>query len=63
MSKKVYMVHKGKKAMFTYSKKEALQLAKKHDAQIRFMSYGLYKDGRFWDYPTFHIQSEPLEIK
>lgn len=72
--KNVYMndVENGKKLHMTYNQNEAKKILKTHGGIIRFMSYGLYQDGlkgcpgdiiHGWDYPTFVIQSEILNIK
>jgi hypothetical protein len=57
----VYMVHKGTKAILTYNKHEARQIAKQFNAQIRALSYQYYKNCNFcMDYPTFYAISEPI---
>jgi hypothetical protein len=60
--KNVYMVHKGKRAILTYNKQRAKQIAKLHNADgIRYLSYGYYKDCHFvMDFPTFYAVSDPL---
>ena len=60
--KNVYMVHKGKKAVLTYSKKRAFAIAKIHNADgIRQLPYWLYKECHFcMDLPTFYIYSDAL---
>ena len=59
--KTVYMVHKGKKAILTYNKRRAIKIAQEHDAKVRSLSYGYFKDCHFtMDYPTFYAVSEPL---
>lgn len=57
------MVHKGKKARLTTNKQYAISVAKREDASIRYMPYGLYKDSRSWDYPTFHSLSDSLKLE
>ena len=57
---KAYMVHKGKRALITFNKREATNIAKEYDAKVREMPYSLYKDAGTWDYPTFFIQSEEV---
>lgn len=44
-----------------FNKKDALKLAKKTNARIRVMSYGLWNGLGAWDKPTFIIQSDLLE--
>jgi len=54
MEKQVYMVSKGKMAVITYNKAEAVKLAKKEDAAVYQLPYGYYKDCHFsMDSPTF----------
>ena len=60
--KKAYMVHKGKKAVITFNKQEAIKSARKHTAQVREMDYWLFNQARIWDMPTFYEQSEKVEF-
>jgi hypothetical protein len=63
MERRIYMVHKGNRAKLVTNKQDAINLAKREDASIRYMPYGLYKDSRSWDYPTFHVLSGPLKLE
>ncbi len=58
--KRVYMVHKGKKAVITYNQRKALAFAKREHASVRSMSWGLYQDSSSWDMPTFYALSDPV---
>lgn len=60
--KKAYMVHKGKKAVITYNKQDAIKTARKFAAQVRSMDYWLFNQARIWDLPTFYIQSDKVEV-
>ena len=72
MERHVYMndIDNGKKIHMTYNKREALKIKKENGGIIRFMSYGLYNYSSCagdithgWDYPTFVMQSDILEVK
>jgi hypothetical protein len=57
--KKVYCVHKDKRALMLYNKKLAIMVAKKQGANVHSLSYGYYKDCHFvMDLPTFLAVSD-----
>lgn len=62
MEKQVYMVHKEKRAAFTYNKQQAIKAARKHSAKVRRMSYWLFNQCSSWDLPTFYAQSDNVEV-
>lgn len=52
--KKVYCVHKDKKAIIVMNKMVAIGIAKKENAKVHSLSYGYYKDCHgVMDLPTF----------
>lgn len=60
--KKVYLVHKGAKGMFTYNKRNAIKIARKNAAKVREMNYWLFHDASSWDIPTFVYQSDKVSF-
>lgn len=47
-------------AVITFNKRNALITAKSCKGEVYRMSYGLYKDGKLWDSPTFQHCSEKI---
>jgi hypothetical protein len=56
------MVHKGKKAVITFNKQDAIKAARKFAAQVRSMDYWLFNQATIWDLPTFLCQSDKVDF-
>jgi len=60
--KRVYMVHKGTKAVITSNRKQALDSARQQHATVSSIPWSLWRDaGYSMDLPTFMAYSDVVE--